>query len=283
MNADLNKWVLDVRSLIDPPGCETIFAPSPSGMNRCCTVGVVQEHRFAFYYWAGFAQGNQNRPPPILLTLDSHNDVGAHADVTPSDLRRLDLRDKTRLGLFAWLRLPALNDGQILPALYLNFFSDVYVLLNRKAWCAAILTERTTHQRDRFGDLHAVHYYTDEMELLEALPMDRDVFLDVDLDYFSDPNTANGRRRGTEIQWPKARIRRFLSKPKGLIQTVLPSVAGLTIALEPKCCGGLLNSHRALGIINTVLFDDTLCTPETKWRQVNQAAHRTRPRGGAHH
>ena len=44
----------------------------------------------------------------------------------------------------------------------------------------------------------------------------------------------------------------------------------LTIALEPKYCGGLLNSLHLLDILNREFFDGTLCTQSCNWKNVKQ-------------
>ncbi|WP_083610921.1 hypothetical protein [Desulfatibacillum alkenivorans] len=84
------------------------------------TVGIVQEHRFAFYYWAKHSM--EDAAQTILISLDSHDDSGVPNEVKPEDLDSLNLKNDVELGLFARLRLRSLNDGHILPALYLNFF-----------------------------------------------------------------------------------------------------------------------------------------------------------------
>lgn len=268
MDIDFNKWVKEVNGLLEPAGCETVFTRPPSGRNRSCTVGIIHEHRFAFYYWIRYSLDNKG-VPPILITIDSHDDVGAHSDVIPVELDSLDARDATSIGLFSWLRLCRLNDGQIMPSLYLDLFSDVYVLLKADDDISLVDRTRNVKQKDRTGGIHTVHYFNKESVLLDHLPIDRDVFLDIDLDYFSDSNPATDNEQGTEIQWPAETIRSFLANPEGVIQKALPSVVGMTIALEPKCCGGLLNSHRALDIMNEVLFENTLCTNETRWRNIH--------------
>ena len=267
MRLNLNKWMPSAARLqIDPPGSETVTVSSPSGLNRSFSIGIVHEHRFAFCHWADYAYLNKDWPP-ILLTLDSHNDVGATSDVFTDELTALDFRNRVMVGLYTWLRLPPLNDGHILPALYLDFFSDVFVLLNGKheLFDEDCLDEPTEYQ-DRHTKTHTVRYFTDPKLLIGAIPPGRDIYLDIDLDFFSDPYSPKENKKGAERQWPANSIRQFLTEPTGVIQSVLPSLVGLTIALEPQYCGGLINSHRALGIINEALFSDTLCTNAAKWK-----------------
>lgn len=261
MRPNYNAWVKSVNGLLDPPGCETLFTQAPSGFNECCTIGIVFEHRFAFYYWARFAAGNKQKAP-LLLTIDSHNDVGATADVIPKDLNRLNIKNETELGLFCWLRLCRLNDGQILPALYLDFFDDVYVLLNNKS--ARNLDYPVLHQKGKNGTIHTVRFFRKESDLYDVLiNEDRPVFLDIDLDFFSNPGST--KERGKEVQWPVPSIKKFFSSSEGIISLVRPSIVGMTVALEPSYCGGFKNCFRALSILDQELFGGTMGRSTTKW------------------
>ncbi len=252
---------------IDPPGCETEYASLPTGDNGCCNIGIVYEHRFAFYYW-GLHSIEARSPRPILLSLDSHDDVGVPDEVVPDDLDNLRIRDRIELGLFCWLRLRSLNDGHIRPALYLNFFSDVYILLNEdketSERCAAGSIE---HQKDREGLMHSIRFYRDRNRLLRDLPPDTPIFLDIDLDFFATENPMAGSRHGSEQLKEDAEIASILSLKGSFMGQLLDSIVGLTIALEPKYCGGLRNSLHVLEILNHEFFKDTLCTDSCKWRK----------------
>jgi len=111
----ITEWLNSIQGWLDPPGCEADYAPLPTDDKGCCPVGIVHEHRFAFFFW-GLYVHDQNRRHPALITIDSHNDVGVPGEVIPDDLDNLNISDRTELGLFAWTRLRSLNDGHILPA-----------------------------------------------------------------------------------------------------------------------------------------------------------------------
>jgi len=261
----LSDWLPPQGRGMTPPGCETVFAPSPCGYPKeSTTIGIVHEHRFAFYYWASYCAQEDRRHPPALLTLDSHNDVGADSYTVLAELDNLNLRDETMLGLYSWLRLPSLNDGHILPALHLNIFADVYVLLSRRA--NRQRSDDTIVHIDKYGDPHRVCWFKNEDRVKDSIPDDQDIYLDIDLDFFADPNVKTGCERGSENPWKREEIRRFLRRKRGLVQHVLPSVVGMTIALEPSYCGGFCNSLRILDAVNQELFDGTLGTNRTKWK-----------------
>jgi hypothetical protein len=262
------KWLNDIQGGLAPPGCEAEYTSQPGGKQDCCTVGIVHEHRFAFYYWALYAHEKRKQGQrPVLITLDSHDDVGVPSEVNVDDLDNLHIGNRTELGLFAWTRLRRLNDGHILPALYLNFFSDVYVLMNNDEDSDEFkYSHEEQQQKDQDGDIHTIKYYQKLDQLLHDLPSDVPAFLDIDLDFFAIDNTENSSIVGSELLRPDDFISSFLSIDGPLLGPLLERIVGLTIALEPKYCGGLLNSLRVLDILNRELFDGTLCTHDCKWR-----------------
>lgn len=262
----IEKWLKDINGWIDPPGCESSFVSLPGQNNGCCTIGIVHEHRFAFYFWGLYSIEKDSSP--VLITIDAHDDVGVPTEVIPDDLNNLHIHNRLELGLFAWLRLRSLNDGHILPALYLNFFSDVYVLINDREDSAAFKTFRTEQQQsDRSGRTHTVKFYQDSEILLNEIPPDCPVFLDIDLDYFSVDNPQAGSVLGSENLVSDEVIKSTLSIDGPLIAPIFDRIVGLTIALEPKYCGGLVNSLHVLDILNQELFEGTLCTDVCKWKK----------------
>ena len=205
---------------IDPPGCETEYASLPTGDNGCCNIGIVYEHRFAFYYW-GLHSIEARSPRPILLSLDSHDDVGVPDEVVPDDLDNLRIKDRIELGLFCWLRLRSLNDGHIRPALYLNFFSDVYIFLNKDE------KPSDEQQRDRTGLTHTIKYYNDMDRILKDLPPHSPIFLDIDLDFFAMENPTAGSRHGSELLKEDSEIKSILSLKGPFMMPLLHRIVGL--------------------------------------------------------
>lgn len=190
------------------------------------------------------------------------------SEVIPEDLDNLDIGNRTELGLFAWLRLRSLNDGHILPALYLDFFSDVYILLSTdEDSCEFKLSHTDQQQADRNGHTHTVKFYQNAQQLLLDIPPDSPVFLDIDLDFFAIDNPEAGSLLGSELLRSDAEISSILSINGSLVGPLLDRIVGLTIALDPQYCGGLCNSLHILDILNRELFDGTLCTHSCKWKE----------------
>ena len=267
-NTRILEWLSSKQGWLDPPGCETNHVPLPTCENRCCTVGIVHEHRFAFFFWGLYSIDNGKPHPPALVTLDFHDDVGVPSEVIPEDLDNLDIRNRIELGLFSWLCLRSLNDGHIRPALYLNFFSDVYVLLNKDEDPREFKHSHPEEQQlDRDNHPHTISFYQDTEQLLQHLPPEGPVFFDIDLDYFAIDNPEGESVKGSERLRSDAEIISILSINGKLIGSLLDRIVGLTIALEPKYCGGLVNSLHVLNILNHELFDGTLCTHSCKWKE----------------
>ncbi len=265
----ITKWCSNIDERLDPPGCETEFVSLPSGKKGCCTVGIVHEHRFAFFFWGLYSHDRGKKSPSVLITLDSHNDVGAPNEVIPDDLDNLNIDNHTELGLFSWLRLRSLNDGHILPALYLNFFSDVYVLNKPEDLVFQPANSQTEHY-DCKGNKHTVKFYRQADQLLQNLQSGVPVYLDIDLDFFTTTNPQAGSRLGSERLLSDNEIKAILSLKGPFMAQLLDRIVGLTIALESKYCGGLLNSLHLLDILNCEFFDGTLCTQSCNWKNVKQ-------------
>jgi hypothetical protein len=49
------------------------------------------------------------------------------------------------------------------------------------------------------------------------------------------------------------------------MQWVFPRLAGFTIALEPKYCGGIGNCLHILDVVSRTLFDSTLMSSVMSW------------------
>jgi len=267
MNIKLvTNWLKNIKWGLKPPGCFEDFLESPVDNRKfCVTVGIVYEHRFAFFYWAKFyqeyfARGKYYFPKkPFLVTIDYHNDVGADNDCRPEILLELNLNDDTELGLFCLAYLNPLNDGHILPALYLDFFSDVFVLNTKKL----MVSDRT--YKDRYSKLHNIYYFHNLKSFVEKLStLKGGFYLDIDLDYFTY-YPDRGEQLGSAKMVNSKLIRETLNMKNSLMSTIFPKLVGLTIALEPMHCGGYKNSMRIFDILNSEFFNNSLLTDNSEW------------------
>jgi len=248
------------------PGCYTDYVESPVNNERLSvSVNIVHEHRFAFLYWATFFQKYfiKKKYPfaskPILISLDYHDDVGADSDCEASVLESLDISNKTELTMFCWSYLRSLNDGHILPALYLDMFSDVYILN----------TEPDTGQDrtylDRNKNEHSIKYFNDERIIVAALEtVTAPIYLDIDLDFFTKYEDPSGVI-GSSKMIPTEDIEYILRLKNPLMSRIYPNLIGLTIATEVHHCGGYRNSMRILDILNNEFFSGSLMSDSAKW------------------
>ena len=260
---------------IEPPGCFTQIVRQPSGLNAAMEIGIVQEHRFAFFYWLKWRHKQQTKDkkgaPPNLVTVDWHNDVGGTCDFVPEIINKLDCGNAAELALFSWCGLRLLNDGHIAPAMFLNAINDVHVILkqheeNRKNdinLCHYPFT-------DRFENQHMVHYYSTVDEFLDAHEHDKlhPVIFDLDLDYFTEYNGEDYPDSSMRNPVSNQTIRALVENDSRFMQWLFPRMCGMTIALEPKYCGGIHNCLRTLNVISSCLFDPPLFHRDSSWRHL---------------
>lgn len=281
MNQSLIRDLLKKgQGVLTPPGCFSDFVRHPSKQNKAVEVATVQEHRFAFYYWLRWhfeRISSKRKPatmddpsPPDLLTVDWHDDVGVDDDCNPKNLKRLNPRNSTELGLFCWLGLHRLNDGHILPAAYLNAVGDVHVILKQHALDREEYPEKNVSLfPDRFGYEHVIRYYSSPEEFLEwneNSPHHSTIF-DLDLDYFTKYDDDDHPEGFAADLVPDDEIRQLLDPVGEFMQWVKPRLAGMTIALEPEYCGGISNCFHLLNMVSDTLFDPPLFREGCNWRK----------------
>jgi hypothetical protein len=227
---------------------------------------MLQEHRFAFYFWAKWAREHRlgskalhSAHVPDLVTLDWHQDLCAPSSVEKSDIGALNLADLEEVALFAWSRLNPLNDGHILAAAYAGLIRDIYVLCKHEdPW----LEEFT----DLAGVGHRTRVFHSLGELVTVLPRDQPLYFDVDLDYFTESEDGMGGGENVRLV-PDDEVRAVLDPRGPLLRLVLPQLAGFTLAMEPTWCGGARPSHHLFGLLDETLFDPPLLHVDAGWRE----------------
>lgn len=107
--------------------------------------------------------------------------------------------------------------------------------------------------KDGDGFDHEVKFFQNAESLLNAIPTEAPVFLDIDLDFFITEETVN---LGEDKAIPKAdeEIESMLARKGPLMDKLWDRTVGLTIALEPTYCGGFHRSLHILEIVNQQLF-----------------------------
>ena len=258
----------------EPAGCcGTWIERIVSGRSRSegVPVGIVMEHRFAFWMWmrikremqydSHFQQWIPDKDflPPDLLTMDRHDDVGGESDCIKDELRRLNQDDENEVGFYCWAGLWASNAAQIAPAIWLNVINNVYVVLEEYEDDEELRRRPFT---DRYGRRHWVTYVRTpeefDVEWAESMAGDGLIW-DIDLDYFTTSKDT-GSRHVTE-RFADDAIAGLLDLDQEWLQMVLKSLQGVTIALEPEFTGGLDNSLHLLrqwekAVLTAPLFED---------------------------
>lgn len=248
---------------LPPPGCHMQYTESPVvNNNLLLEVGVVVEHRFAFNCWCKFYQKTLSEKEyfhiqrPILVTIDWHDDIGIDSDYSNDVLELLDTGNELNVGLFSWGILRKMNDGNVLPALYHNFFSDVYVLLKQDNVYDLINTSKPNKvYSDVNNEPHSIYYFNSPSSLIKQMENLHEsyYFLDMDMDYFMvDANAAD------PVILPESEIREFCSMDNRIFSLIKPRLIGMTLALEPTYCNGIHNSLAILDILNTGIFSGSL-------------------------
>ena len=252
-----------------PPGCFTEIVRQPSGLNAAMEIGIVQEHRFAFFYWLKWYQEQQAKDttslPPNLVTVDWHNDVGCNSDFIPEIISKLNYSNNSELAMFSWCGLRQLNDGHIAPAMYLNAINDVYVILKQEHQ-----QSQTYPFNDKFGNQHTVHYYYTTDEFLDNHERDKfhPLIFDLDLDYFTEYNQEDHPDPQGHNLVSNEEIGNFFKNDSRFMQWLLAHMCGMTIALEPKYCGGMHNCLRILDVVSSCLFDPPLLHANSGWKHL---------------
>lgn len=161
----------------------------------------------------------------------------------------------------SWIELHPHDDGHVLAAAYLDLIGDVYVVQKHREGPEPELV-------DVNGQAHKVRCFASVDELLDVTEREgvEDVFLDIDLDYFTESDDPDG---GGEVQLAdREHVCEVLDPDGPLLSFAFPRLQGMTIALEPKFCGGLANSHRLFGWVDASLFEPGLGSPGCRWKHL---------------
>jgi hypothetical protein len=272
---------------VDPPGCVSDFIEHPNPQHRqheAVEVGFVMEHRFAFYYWIKCKTKLQrNREiddeqfmPPDLVTWDWHDDCGGDSDVVEEKLATLNQADEQEVALYCWAGLCQLNDGHILPAVWLNALGNVYIIQKQRQDCKRM--NRTFN--DRYGHEHHIFYFRslkDFPETFRKTNSGTGVIWDVDLDYFTQGRSVPDQGYTPILSGEK--VTATLSANNPWMPLILRDLKAITIALEPEYTGGLSHSLELYGHWESALFSAPLFSKKCRWRKGmigrQQRGHRT--------
>lgn len=245
---------------IRPPGTYYDIVPHPTDYGRSIEVAIIQDHRFAFFYWLKWTKNNGVVTPPTLISFDWHQDLAAPCESECELLRALDTNNFKEVAFFCWDKLHPNNDGHILAAAHLNIIGDIHVVQKQD--------EPSSNQYvDYEGRAHEIHCYDSVDSLIEALSRRNyeHTLFDIDLDYFTESTDSCGG--GKDVVLIEDQHIHSLLDPGGkLLSWVFPRMCGMTLATEPEFCGGLANSNHLFNVVNDSLFAPQLCSHRSGWR-----------------
>lgn len=244
-----------------PPGTylETIAHPGGED-SKTIELAIFKEHRFAFYFWNRWLKKHEHsQPPPHLVTIDWHRDLAPPSDAEKKNLNKLDLSDPDQVAQFIWSDLNTHNDSHLLSAAYLNLISNIFLLKNYGEQQQHIFI-------DRFENEHRIYEFKSYEDFQHAVLESDDAgfFLDIDLDYFIKGKVSPHQLKEV-TPYNNEEIATLIDHNSPLFQHIFPKLNGITIAAEPRYCGGILKSNRIMESVLSQLF-----TEELQWKHLSQ-------------
>lgn len=203
-------------------------------------VSMVFEHRLALAPWLIWSQSIKEYKPN-LITFDQHRDLtplneGNLQDVV-NTLLSCEVDD---LPFKVSNELESRNDTQISAACYMNIFKDVYVI---------------THDIGDNDDIAGSKVFVDNdiTDRIKDIMKAEKYILDIDLDYFFIDN-----------KFEQDKVDSFLSS----IKINLENLVGITLAIEPTYCGGIVNAIKAYEVLESELVTEPIFIDpyQSNWR-----------------
>lgn len=249
---------------IVPPGSDIQILSHPTIENKAIELAIFQEHRYAFFYWLKWTRKQNNTDPPCLVSLDWHQDLCYPCDTEKEWLSQLNQSNDGEVAMFCWAKLAGNNDGHILSAAYLNLISNIYVYCRQGTFESDWKDEELI---DIYGNIHFIKKFKTQEALEKYLltTNERQVYFDIDLDFFTINNPYNGKGKKFTYM-TREQIINLLSVDRPLIKWIFQRLLGFTIATEPEHCGGLLKSNKLLNTLNKIYFKPDLFTKNCKWQ-----------------
>ncbi|MDX1586184.1 MAG: hypothetical protein R3222_05550 [Balneolaceae bacterium] len=247
----------DVANLM-PPGTYLESLSHPTGKSGSMELAVFKEHRFAFYFWNRWNNAlGPDLPPATLLTIDWHRDLAPPSSNEQKALERIDLEQEDSVSTFIWSTLNTHNDSHLLSAAYRNIIGDVMLLKNYG-------DESQSVYRDCEDNPHQILEFKN-IEHLEETVLEREdqhYILDLDLDFFVKAKVYSHQLKEVET-YSQKEISEVVDPYSPLFRKLFQKMAGITIATEPRYCGGIIKSNRILEQVMQQLFTD-----EMEWKHL---------------
>lgn len=242
----------DVQKLI-PPGTYLETVTHPGDRSGTIELAIFKEHRFSFYFWNRWSIDLAEKPdPPTLITIDWHRDLAPPSAAEKQALEQLDLTDQDEVSKFVWSGLDAHNDSHLLSAAYLNIIGDIILLKNYGE-------PAESNFEDRFGNAHRIFEFQSFENFEDTIVTQKSgcCYLDIDLDFFVKGKVFSHQMEEVTTYTDKE-IAKIIDNRSPLFTHLLPGLEGITIASEPRYCGGIIKSNRILETVLGRLFTDEL-------------------------
>ncbi len=240
-----------------PPGTYLEQLPHPGGEEpKELEIAIFKEHRFAFYFWNRWKEFGNRDSAPSLATIDWHRDLAPPSAKARDELDELDLSDPKEIAEFMWSDLDTHNDSHLLSAAYLNLVGDVCLLKNYG-------TPQESDFTDSYGNRHRIREFTNLRDFEDGvLKKDGAWILDIDLDFFVKGKVQSHQLKDVHIYGDRE-IGEVIDGESPLFRHLFPRLEGITIATEPRYCGGILKSNHILKMALRQLL-----TEDLRWKHL---------------
>lgn len=243
----------DIKNLM-PPGTYLEKLPHPNGSSsEVMELAIFTEHRFSFYFWNRWFQKIEGKiKPPALVTFDWHRDFAPPSTSERNMLENLNLTDEDTVAKEVWASLDSHNDSHLLSAAHLNIIGDIFLLKNYGDAQQHTFNDQNNqeHKIEEFRSYHEL-----EKAVRGASPTS--VILDIDLDFFIRGKNASHQLEDVQI-YEEDSVAEIIDNTSPLFSYLFSCLEGITIATEPRYCGGILKSNRILEMVLGQLFNQKL-------------------------
>lgn len=248
----------------NPPGTHLEEITHAGNPDRTIEKAIIMEHRFAFFFWMKWRNqladsDNLNQPAPTLVTIDWHRDLAPVPNEQKNNLETLDQQNLSDVANYVWAQLDQTNDGHIFCAAWLNLIDDIILLQNTTGYQESSFI-------DMNGNEHRVYEFREFEQFQDFMTdrNDRNIFFDVDLDYFIH---GKGKRYYSHDfkRYSDEEIKQEVDIHLPVFQHICPKIDGITLALEPGYCGGIVNACQIMDIFHSQLFSE-----DNEWKTISE-------------
>lgn len=239
-----------------PPNTYRAVINHPTDPNRTTHVALTQEHRFVLWFWNEW----RSTFPPDVFSLDWHLDLAEPEPAAKQALQNFDNIAPADLSYHIWRCMSPYNDDHLLTAAWLGIINDIWLVYKQKFRGPDTII-------DRHGNSHHIYKFHSLAEAVKHYRYqhhNREVIWDIDLDYFTNsPEFIGGGDHVNRVSDDE--IARAIGPNSDLASVLIPDLTGITIATEPKFCGGIKMMTQILSKVDELFFRPSLLHHKCKW------------------